>query len=203
MLNCTIENELAVLEKYNLNPNEYFVTTLLLTTKDTKDTSNLAKFMQIDANHAIFRDILISLQDKGVVLKDYTIPEVGQTLDVFAININQNVSKTFFRASQEMGKELFNVYPQFSEINGMLVPLRSVSRHFNSLEDAFRVYGKTIRNNNELHSKIIELVKWGKDAGCLNCSLSSFIINNQWNDLEAIKDSGKMISMNFDMNTSI
>lgn len=159
--------------------------------------------MQSVPDKDLCRNCLISLQEKGILLKGYNVPAKGEVLDIYAIPFNQNFLKTYYKAAQVLGKVLFDTYPQFAEIRGVLVPLRSVSRHFNSLEDAFRFYAKAIHHNQELHEKIISLVEWAKDANCLNCSLSSFIINNQWNDLEAIKNSGIQGSINFDINAAI
>lgn len=96
-----------------------------------------------------------------------------------------------------MGKELFEVFPQFGTINGNMIPLRTVAKKFDSLEDAYLRYGKSIRWNNERHNNILELVRWAKDNNIINCSLASFIINQGWIDLEALKN-GNGANINFD-----
>ena len=60
--------------------------------------------------------------------------------------------------------------------------------------------GKTFKaidffENSSYHNNIIELVKWGNDNDIINCSLASFIINNGWNDLQALKDGGLNINL--------
>lgn len=77
-----------------------------------------------------------------------------------------------------------------------MVPLRTVARHFNSLEDAYFKYGKAIKWNPDIHQEIIELVKWSKENNILNMSLSSFIINQGWLDLKAIKEGDSNINYN-------
>lgn len=42
--------------------------------------------------------------------------------------------------------------------------------------------------NLEIHNNIINLVKWANEHNIINCSLASFIINNGWIDLQALKD---------------
>ena len=96
-----------------------------------------------------------------------------------------------------MGKELLNTYPQSTVINNSVVTLRNVSRHFNSLEECFRRYGKAIGWNADKHRHIIELIKWAKEYDMLKQSLSSFVINNAWIDLEALKE-GDKLNVNFD-----
>ena len=52
-------------------------------------------------------------------------------------------------------------------------------------------------NDHSIYKVIIELTKWAKDNNILNCSLSSYIINNGWLDLQAMKD-GNTANFNVD-----
>jgi hypothetical protein len=96
-----------------------------------------------------------------------------------------------------MGKELFETYPMFGIINGMNVGIRSVSKKFDTLEDFYRFYGKTIRNKPELHSHIIELVNWAKENNILTNTLANFVVDHKWSELEALKN-GELVNVNFD-----
>ena len=78
-----------------------------------------------------------------------------------------------------------------------MVPLRSVARKFDSLEDCYFKYGRAINWNPEKHNQIIELVKWAKENNIINCSLASFVINHGWIDLEALKN-GDNVNINYD-----
>ena len=60
-------------------------------------------------------DTIDSLINKGVINKTYR--PVGGTLDPNTIVINKPFTKKIFRCSFDMGRELFEVYPQFSVIN--------------------------------------------------------------------------------------
>jgi len=185
--------------RYNLSPNELFIIRLLLLAKSEATMHYLSDFLQIDKyNKTMVRDCLYSLQEKGVILQSYIIPEEGKTFYPSEVLFSKNFDKNFEKASQDMGRELFSVYPTLAVINGMTVPIKTISRHFNSLEDAFRSYGKAIKYNKELHNHILELVKWASEnTGILNCSLSSFIINEFWTVLEEIKD-GNRSNINFE-----
>ena len=97
-----------------------------------------------------------------------------------------------------MGKELFDSYPQFGNINGNLIPLRGVSKKFDSLEQAYFKYGKSIGFNPEKHKTIIELVNWARENNILNCSLASFIVNEGWHDLNALKNGTDAANINYD-----
>lgn len=192
-----IDNQLVILEKYNLTPNEFFTLELLLMTQDDYPIEYLVRYVRL--HKQVFRDTLKSLQDKGVILKSYKIPKEGEKFNPLDVDINKNVTKTFWKASFELGAELFETYPMFANINGSLVSIRSISKRFNTPEDAFRYYGKVINWNPEKHKEIIDLIKWEQENEIhfINMSLSSFIIDQKWNELKALKD-GKLVNINYD-----
>lgn len=196
MADLTIDNELIILEKYKLTPNELFFIKTILIFEDDKQF--IARFLPICKETNIdARNLLESLQNKGIITKAYKIPAKGEILKPEEITFNQNFIKAFYKASFELGQELFNEYPQFTIIDGCTVAIRSVSKKFDSLEDFFRFYGKTIKHNPELHTKIIELVKWAKEnTTFLNCTLANFVIDKKWLDLEALRD-GNEGNINF------
>jgi hypothetical protein len=187
----TLENELCLLEKYKLTPTELFTIKLILLAKEDGEYKWLQRYVQIIK----LRDILVSLQEKGIILKSWKLPKEGQQLIVEDITFNQNFQKQYFRASFEMGEELFNVYPQSTIVNGQIYNLKRVSRKFDSLEDAFAKYAKYIHNNQEVHQEVIELVKWGIDNGYNFTTLDSFIVDNSWMAIKAMKE-GNGINVN-------
>ena len=204
LLNClknltlTLEEEISILDKYNLAPDELLVVKVLLLFQDDNQEELLHRLLTTFKHINIqLREVLIRLQEKGVILKSYNIPKQGEIFDPLIIPVNKNFIKNLYKCSFELGKELFETYPQFGSINGNIIPLRGVSRHFDSLEQAYFKYGKSIGFNPDKHAEIIELTKWGKDNNIINCSLSSYIINNGWLDLQAIKD-GKSVNFNTD-----
>lgn len=144
------------------------------------------------------REVLEQLQKKEIILKSYKIPKSGEKFDPYAIPINKNFIKALHKSSFEMGKELFDSYPQFGNINGNLIPLRGISKKFDSLEQAYFKYGKSIGFNPEKHKTIIELVNWARENNILNCSLASFIVNEGWHDLNALKNNGDIANINYD-----
>jgi hypothetical protein len=186
-----LENELCLLEKYKLTPTELFTIKLILLAKEDGEYKWLQRYVQIIK----LRDILVSLQEKGIILKSWKLPKEGQQLIVEDITFNQNFQKQYFRASFEMGEELFNIYPQSTIVNGQIYNLKRVSRKFDSLEDAFAKYAKYIHNNPEIHQEVIELVKWGIDNGYNFTTLDSFIVDNSWMAIKAMKE-GNGINVN-------
>lgn len=79
-------------------------------------------------------------------------------------------------------------YPMFVTIGDSTFPLRTVSKKFNTLEDMFKYYAKSISYKEETHNHIIELIKWAKDNTNFLCfNISEFVISRKWEEIEALK----------------
>ena len=165
-----------------------FIRTLLLLQDENNEDLFQSYIESLHECNINLRDELLILQDKGIILKSFKVPNSGESFDPYEIPINKNFIKNLYKSSFELGKELFNEYPQMTTINGNIVTLRGVSKHFDSLEDCYFRYGRAIKWNEEKHNEIIKLVKWAKENNLINCSLSSFVINHTWLDLEALKN---------------
>ena len=94
----------------------------------------------------------------------------------------------FYKASFWLGKELFDVYPISTIVNGLEYKLRRVSKKFDSLEDAYRAYGKAISWKPKTHKHILQLIEWGKNNNYQFTTLDSFIVDNDWLNIEAMKE---------------
>ena len=197
-LTLTLEDEVSILDRYKLTSSELFLVRVLLILQEEGNEELFARYIKTFKDAGIsLRNMLTTLQQKDIILKSYKIPLEGQEFDPYEIQINKNFIKNLYKCSFELGKELFDVYPQFNTINGSVASLRGVSKHFNSLEEAYFRYGKNIRWNLEKHKEIIELVRWAKEHNLICQSLSSFIINNSWLDLQGMKD-GDIMNINYD-----
>ena len=197
-LTLNLEEEIALLERYKVTPNELMFVKTLLFLQNERNEELFKSYIETLYSCGIkIREIIVSLQDKGIILKSFKIPKEGQAFSPYDIPFNQNFIKNLYKSSFELGKELFEVYPQFTTINGNLTTLRGVSKHFDSLEDCYLKYGKSIGWNQERHSKIVDLINWSKEHDLIKQSLSSFVINQAWLDLEAIKN-GDNANVNFD-----
>ena len=115
----SFEEQLNMIEKYGLNPTELFIINLIFLTQEGYEEPYLLRFLKIKENKESFRPTLVELQKKGIILKSYKIPEKGQRFDPLEIPFNQNFFKTYWKASFELGKELFDTYPMFTNINGV------------------------------------------------------------------------------------
>ena len=186
-----LDNELCLLERYKLTPTELFTIQVILLAKEEGEYEWLQRYAQIQK----LRPIIESLQEKGIILKSYKIPKEGEKLIIEDILFNQNFQKQYFRASFEMGKELFETYPQFLTINGVCYNARRISKKFDSLEQAFAKYAKAIKYKDDIHQQVIDNIKWGIDNGYNFTTLDDFIADNSWIALEAYRN-GNGININ-------
>ena len=200
MRNLEIKQQLLFCEKYGINPSELLLLEMILLTKEDEDIELVQLYFKsrICARGDI-REMLQGLQDAGVILKTYKIPEKGQKLDIHIIPINKNLIRDFYKGSFEMGKELFDNYPISTVVNGLEYKLRRISKKFDSLEDAFRASGKAIRWKPEAREKVIELIKAGKENNYQFTNLGDFIVDRDWLNMEAISKDGVMMNSNTTM----
>lgn len=188
-----IEEQLILLEKYNINSDELlFITVILLIQEgEANQYINLYFSLPLTCRGSI-RDILISLQEKQIITKEYKIPPSGSKFIPEDITFNKNFIKNFYKGSFWIGKELFETYPLSTIINNCEFKLRRISKKFDSLEDAYKAYGKAISWKPDVHEHIIELVNWGKDNNYQFTTLDSFIIDHDWLNIEAMKDNSML-----------
>lgn len=189
--------DINLLEKYLLTPTELYTIQTILLAKD-EDSEYLFRYANVLTKcGGSIRDVLVSLQNKGIILKSYKIPNKGEVFRVEDVEISKNFTKTFYKSAFILGKELFNAYPNSAFIKGEVYKLKRISKKFNSLEDAYRVYGKAIKWNPETHAEVLSLVKWGIDNGYNFTTLGDFIVDNDWVNIKAIKEDNG-ININFD-----
>lgn len=197
MKHLELKQQIKFCEKYGIAPNELLLFEIILLSQED-DCMDIVKdyFMLRACSKGSVRDMLIKLQDCGLIKKSFKVPEIGQSIDPNDIPLNMNVIKDYRKSSFELGKELFEIYPQFCIINGCNVGIRSVSKKFDSLEDFYKFYGKSIGWNIEKHNYIIDLVNWGKENNCINNTLCNFVIDKKWEELESLKD-GSLGNINY------
>lgn len=195
----TLDEQINILNKYGINSDELLFVSILLLLQDGENDVFISEYFNLPTKcRNNIRDLLISLQEKGIITKEYKIPAKGERFIPEDVTINKTFIKTFYKSSFDLGKELFELYPMFGNINGNIVSLRGVSKKFDSLEDFYRFYGRSIRWNPEKHAHILDLLDWAKNnTNFISCSISSFVIEHKWEELEALKN-GDIANINFD-----
>ncbi len=198
MKNLELKQQLLFCEKYGINPSELLLLEILLISQEGDEPEIVHEYFSSRVCARGFTiELLSGLRDAGIILKSYKIPEKGTVFNPLNVPLNKIIIKDFYKCSFEIGKELWDAYPQFGIINGSQVGLKSVSKKFDTIEDCFRYYGKVIRWKPEIHNHIIELVNWAKENNILCVTFSNFIIDHKWEELEALRN-GDTGGMNFD-----
>lgn len=195
-----LEEHIVMLEKYRINSDELLFITVILLIQEGEVSPYISLYFSLPSIcRGGIRDILTSLQNKQVITKEYKIPPSGTKFIPEDVIFNKNFIKTFYKGSFWIGKELFENYPISTVVNGVEYKLRRVSKKFDSLEDAYRAYGKAISWKPDTHQKIMQLIEWGKNNNYQFTTLDSFIVDNDWLNIAAVRDNGTLDSNNVKM----
>lgn len=179
-----IDTILNLMISFNLSADELLLVYLTFLAQEEEDHPEyLAKWFSNGGKERL-HNLFESLKEKGIIRKDYN-PKVYSPDD---IEFNKNFLKSWLKCSGELGKELFEAYPPFLNINGKLCPLKNVAKKFSSLEEFFFHYSVTIKHNPEKHKHIMELLEWGKEHNCINYGITEFVISHKWEEIEYLKD---------------
>lgn len=186
-----IDEEFVIFEKYSVTPNELFFLKMLLLSKEEDIQDTIYRYFKLpEESRGSILGMLESLQKKGIILSTYKLPKKGEKFNPLDVPLSQNFQNHFFKASYELGKDLYEHYPTSTVVNGVEYKLRRISKKFDSLEDAFRTYGKYIRWSQKSHEHIIELVEWGKANNYQFTTLDDFIVDNDWLNIESMTSDG-------------
>lgn len=134
------------------------------------------------------RDLFNSLKEKGIIHKNYN-PEVYNPND---IEFNKNFLKSWIKNSYELGRELFETYPSFINIQGKLVTLKDIAKRFSSLEEFYFFYSVQIGHSIEKHREVMEILEWAKSENLVNFGILSFTISHQWQMLKELRDNPEL-----------
>ena len=188
--------------RYGLNAEELFIIELLLlANSELRHSEYLCKYLE--ASKCDLRSILVSLQNKNIILKSYKVPDKGATFDPETVPFSKNFLTGHMKCSNELGYEFWRTYPSICVINGVEAPLKNFAKKFNSEDEFFFAYGKSIGWNIDKHREILELVKWAKENNCrlINMNIADFVVSKMWESVAEMKDGDGTIT--FDTLTSV
>ena len=193
----SLNEEIDIYVHSGLTPTELFITRLLFLAIDG-DSEPLRKYLNGVKNGKIhFKNVLISLKEKKVILSSFNIPNEGETLNFKNIPFNKNFMKAYIRESNDLGKEFFDAYPPFININGKLVSIRNFTKAgLFSFEDFCLFYAKSIKNAGITHERIIEDIEFAKEHSLIHYSILEFVASKKWEEIEYIRDSGDVNGYN-------
>lgn len=175
------------MNKYQLTADELFLLRLIFYAQEEHEEYLYMYFTQNKLTNDI-RTILMSLIDKGIINNSYKVPDEGTEFNPQDVDFNKKVIDQLYHHSNDLGMELFNNYPAYTNINGRVFSLKNISKNFKSLDDFTFAYGKAIKFNLKEHQRIMELLEWAKDNSLIHSGLTDFVVSQQWNTLEIMRD---------------
>ena len=99
----------------------------------------------------------------------------------------------YVRESNEIGKEFFDAYPSFININGKLVSIKNFTKAgLYSFEEFCVYYAKQIKSANVTHERIMEAVEFAKEQSIIHYSIIEFLASRKWEEIEYIRSSGNV-----------
>lgn len=173
-----LQEQSNILINSGLTPNELFIIQLLLLAIDGEPKYLVNYISNISNGKNFLRELLQSLLNKNVINSTFKIPKEGEKLNFSDIPLNKNFLNKYFKESNIAGKELFDEYPPFININGKLCSIRNFTKAgLFSLQDFCIYYTKSIKNSKTSHERVMEALRFGKDHNLINYSIknSSFL----------------------------
>lgn len=183
----SVDLELKFMIKYQLTPEEYLFLKLLFMAQNEHEEYLSMFYSEGQYEHSII-DLLMSLQEKGIINKSYKIPAKGTTFNPQDVELNKRVLDQYIKHSQDLGMELFDHYPTFTTINGKTFSLRNIAKNFKSFDDFCWEYGKAINFSISKHQEILELLDWAKDNQLVSSGICDFVVSRQWLTYEMLRD---------------
>ena len=104
-LTLSLEDEICLINRYGLDATDLLVVRTILIYQEEQSNILFNLISALKQCKIDFREILVKLQSKGIITKEYKIPNKGETFNPLDIAINKNVIKTIYKGSFELGKE--------------------------------------------------------------------------------------------------
>jgi hypothetical protein len=191
MQELSLNEEITIYINSSLTPTELFILRLLFLAIEGNSKFLYNYLSNVSNGKILFRKVLESLKEKKVILSTFNIPREGDVLNFNNIPFNKNFLKMYIRESNELGKELFDLYPPFININGKLCSIKNFTKAgLFSIEEFCLYYAKTIKNASVTHERVMEALRFGKENNLINYSILEFIASNKWNEIEFMKTQG-------------
>lgn len=180
-----------LMEKYRLSAEEVMIIDcLFLAGIEEGHKEYLIKYFNLPITRTDLRDILVSLQNKGIITKEYKIPAKGTSFDPESVIFNQNFLHSYRKFSGDLGVDLMKCFPSIAIINGIEYNIQNFAKKFKSEEEFYYAYGKSIGWKMDKHKEVMELITWAKVNKCnlLNLNIADFVIIKSWEKIREFKE---------------
>lgn len=189
----SLKEEISIYINSGLTPTEFFILRLILLGVDGNSELLFNYLNNIKDGKTLFRQTLITLKEKKIILSSFKIPDEGSSLSLSDIQFNKNFIKMYIRESNIIGKELFDAYPPFININGKLCSIKNFTKAgLYSFEEFCLYYTKAIKQAKTTHERVMEALEYGKEHNLINYSIIEFIASRKYLEIEYIQTSGNV-----------
>lgn len=193
----SLNEEITIYINSGLTPTEFFVLRLLFLAIDGEKKYLFNYLSNVNNGKQLFRDTLQSLINKKVINSTFQIPKEGETLNFKTIPFNKNFLKMYLKESNQLGKELFDLYPPFININGKLCSIKNFTKAgLYSFEDFCLFYAKQIKNATVTHERVMDALRFAIENNLINYTILEFISSHKWIEIEYIRNSGNVNGYN-------
>lgn len=172
--------------QFDLTAEELLLCYLTFLARDEEDHAEYFTRWFSNGGQARLRDLFNSLKEKGIIHKNYN----PSTYNPNDIEFNKNFIKGWIKNSGQLGQELFDAYPSYMQSNGKLLPLRGISKQFQSLDQFFFHYSTTIGHSIEKHKQVLDILEWAKQNHKITGGILDFVNSRQWDNLKYLKEHG-------------
>lgn len=177
-------------DKYEIDIYQFWILYL----RATNDYESLEKYSE--KVHPLSLSKIKELEERDLIRElGYTKKGDVDVIDFLDIHVTEKCIETFFKdcniVTEEIGEELFSVYPKFININGTnSVSTKSgdINGVYYDKEKTIELYLKRIKYSEEKHNKIIEVVTWAKTKGHINVAFRNFVHDELWEALIEMKE---------------
>lgn len=189
----SLQEEINIYISSNLTPSELFIIRMLFIAQEG-EPKHLINYLSNTADgKELYLAVLQNLLNKKVITKESKIPVAGDSLRPDDIIFNKNFIKRWVRESNQLGKELWELFPPFLNIGGKLAPLKGITKAgFYSMDAFCLYYAKQIKLAGTTHERVLEALQYGIDNNVINYTILEFIASRKWLEIEYLRDSGNI-----------
>lgn len=197
----SLDEDLEIMSRYKINANEFMLVKLLLLSQDHLDNDKYLDLYlkECHADGTLSREFINLLVDRRIIVK--TSPVVKKTSGIFPedFHFNEVFMKNFFKFSDQMGKEIWDLYPDYIIGSCRNFPAKNFSKRFKDLKELFLYYAKQIKNDPKKHEQVVESLKFAIKHELITSSIIDYLLSNQWDyHIKVMNGEDKMIKLTFD-----
>lgn len=187
----SLNEEMSIYIKSGLTPTEFFVVRLLLLAAEDHTKYIVDYVSNISNGKQLVRSVLESLMSKKVINSTFKMPKEGESLNFKAIPFNKHFINMYIKESHQLGKEFYDAYPPFININGKMCSIRNFTKAgIYSFEDFCIFYSKQLKNANATHERVMAALEFAKENNLINYTILEFIASKKYEEIEFIMNSG-------------